>query len=180
MRGPPASWLAAATCWSRAPSASIGTGLSSTKTAPVRSIEIATGSRFCSSAAALLCGRSTWTPVASKGAVTMKMIRSTSITSTIGVTLISAIGLLRPRWPPLWRGPIAISGFDLQLPRQRPVEAVGEALEAGLDAVDAVAEAVVGDHRRNRREQAQSGREQSLVDARRDHRQRGILGAGDV
>ncbi|GAB6996228.1 hypothetical protein JCM18382A_09960 [Bradyrhizobium sp. 17-4] len=31
------------------------------------------------------------------GAATMKMIKSTSITSTIGVTLISAITGLRPR-----------------------------------------------------------------------------------
>ena len=38
-------------------------------------------------------GRSTGTPTVNNGAVTMKMISSTNITSTKGVTLISAIGL---------------------------------------------------------------------------------------
>ena len=37
-------------------------------------------------------GRSTRRPACTIGAVTMKMIRSTSITSTSGVTLISLIG----------------------------------------------------------------------------------------
>ena len=37
-------------------------------------------------------GRSSGTPTVSSGAVTMKMTSSTSITSTIGVTLISARG----------------------------------------------------------------------------------------
>ena len=55
------------------------------------------------SAFAAVFGRSTATPVTSSGAATMKMISSTSITSTIGVTLISAIGALRrrPRPPEL-------------------------------------------------------------------------------
>src|SRR5437879_4732990 len=39
---------------------------------------------------ALVLGKSTGTPTVSKGAVTIKMISSTSITSTMGVTLISA------------------------------------------------------------------------------------------
>ena len=38
-------------------------------------------------------GSSTFTPCASSGAVTMKMISSTSMTSTSGVTLMSAIGV---------------------------------------------------------------------------------------
>ena len=42
---------------------------------------------------ARLSGSSTGTPLASIGAVTMKMISSTSMTSTNGVTLISAIGV---------------------------------------------------------------------------------------
>ena len=41
---------------------------------------------------ALVFGRSTGTPTVSSGAVTMKTISSTSITSTNGVTLISLIG----------------------------------------------------------------------------------------
>ena len=106
--------------------------------APVRSIEIATGSLFWSSAAALLCGRSTWTPVVNNGAVTMKMISSTSITSTIGVTLISAMTGRRrcrrlptaaPAPPPLIpiRPP---SPALVDLPRQDRGEFVGEPLQA--------------------------------------------------
>ena len=44
------------------------------------------------SGCALVFGRSTDTPEVISGAVTMKMISSTSITSTSGVTLISASG----------------------------------------------------------------------------------------
>ena len=43
-------------------------------------------------AAAAVLGKSSGTPTVSSGAVTMKMTSSTSITSTIGVTLISASG----------------------------------------------------------------------------------------
>src|ERR1700760_1735247 len=47
-------------------------------------------------------GRSTWMFTVRSGAATMKMMSSTSITSTIGVTLISAMTGLRPprRRPP--------------------------------------------------------------------------------
>ena len=45
-------------------------------------------------------GRSSSTPAVIIGAVTMKMMRSTSMTSTKGVTLIS---LIMP--PPPWEGP---------------------------------------------------------------------------
>ena len=44
---------------------------------------------------AWVCGRSIGTPTVSSGADTMKMISSTSMTSTIGVTLISLITGLR-------------------------------------------------------------------------------------
>ena len=43
------------------------------------------------SGAALVCGRSIGTPLASSGAATMKMISSTSMTSMNGVMLISAM-----------------------------------------------------------------------------------------
>jgi hypothetical protein len=43
------------------------------------------------SAAALVCGRSIGTPVASSGAATMKMMSRTSMTSMNGVMLISAM-----------------------------------------------------------------------------------------
>ena len=53
----------------------------------------------CSSLIALarVSGSSIGTAALSSGAVTMKMISSTSITSTSGVTLISATGARRPR-----------------------------------------------------------------------------------
>ena len=49
------------------------------------------------SALAAVFGNSTGTPTVSSGAATIKMISNTSITSTKGVTLISAIGRDRPR-----------------------------------------------------------------------------------
>src|SRR4029079_8099000 len=50
---------------------------------------------------AWVCGRSSGPPTASSGADPRKMMSSPSITSTIGVTLISATtGLRRPRRPP--------------------------------------------------------------------------------
>ena len=42
---------------------------------------------------ALLSGKSTWTPTVNNGAVTIKIISSTNITSTNGVTFISLKGL---------------------------------------------------------------------------------------
>jgi hypothetical protein len=51
----------------------------------------------------LVSGNSIGTPEVSIGAVTIKMMSSTSITSTNGVTLISCMGLClraRPRRPP--------------------------------------------------------------------------------
>ena len=48
---------------------------------------------------ALVFGRSTETPEVISGAVTMKMISSTSMTSTSGVTLISESGRYRLRVP---------------------------------------------------------------------------------
>ena len=52
------------------------------------------------SSLALVCGRSIGTPTVSSGAATMNTMSSTSITSTIGVTLMSAIGRLPPRRRP--------------------------------------------------------------------------------
>src|SRR5688500_32468 len=54
---------------------------------------------FASTGAAFAFGRSTFTPCWMSGAVIMKMIRSTNITSTRGVTLISLI-VVRPGGPP--------------------------------------------------------------------------------
>ena len=66
---------------------------------PSRLTLMDSGSRSWPSAGARVLGRSTGTPTVSKGAVTMKTISSTSITSTKGVTLISAMARrrIRPR-----------------------------------------------------------------------------------
>ena len=50
------------------------------------------GLRTLASLVADVRGRSSGTPCTISGAATMKMMSSTSITSTIGVTLISAMG----------------------------------------------------------------------------------------
>jgi hypothetical protein len=78
--------------------ASRGTRLSSSisvscrKMRPVASMVMTRGSSGSCSTSARVCGRSTGMPAVSSGAVTMKTMSRTSITSTIGVTLISLIG----------------------------------------------------------------------------------------
>ena len=62
------------------------------KTLPSALTLMASGSLLDSSCLPLACGSSMGTPTCNSGAATMKMISSTSITSTIGVTLISLIG----------------------------------------------------------------------------------------
>ena len=56
-------------------------------------------SSLCSIGCAEARGRSTLTPLWISGAVTMKMMSSTSITSTSGVTLMSAIARRAPPPP---------------------------------------------------------------------------------
>src|SRR6185369_7589685 len=183
----------------------------------------------CGKALARLSGSSTGTPAVSSGAVTMKMISSTSMTSTSGVTLISAMAPRLPRRPrrrepdderfiatvrssPLvgrgtaagggggspprtaarsrcpppsaaarlpppheWGGYPRLSSLSLQFAAQRRMEPVGETLEPRLEVVYRIGKPVVGNHRRDRREQADSRREQRLGDPGRHHRQRGIL-----
>ena len=85
----------AAICSKRSGSSVSLTGCLSMNIAPVSSIETSIGFWSWSSALARLSGRFTGTPEVSSGAVTMKMISSTSITSTSGVTLISAIAARR-------------------------------------------------------------------------------------
>ena len=62
---------------------------------PLSLTEMVSGSLSCSRLLAWVCGRSIGTPTVSSGADTMKMISSTSITSTMGVTLISLITVRR-------------------------------------------------------------------------------------
>ena len=110
-------------------------------------------------------GRSIW-PGFTSGAVTMKITSSTSITSMYGTTLISFIRRRRGT---------AFDHHRAGLPLQDVGELLHEALEADREPVDVVRVAVVGDHRRNRREQADGGGDQRLGDAGRHLRERRLL-----
>ena len=130
----------------RAPSSSFWTRI-----CPSAVSAIVSGSS-CSegSGAAAVFGSSIGTPTVSSGAATMKMMRSTSITSTIGVTLISAIGRRRTRRPPRARpepcSEAPMSGRrPVELPRQDHRELVREALVAADHLVGVLAELVVED-----------------------------------
>src|SRR3977135_2120306 len=133
---------------------------------------------------AFVCGRSTGTPTVSNGADTMKMINKTSMTSTIGVTLIS---LITP-WRRCRRLPTALPTVPLipipgpprspaliHLPRQDRGEFVGEALHPVGLFIHLGREFIVKNGRRYGRHEADRGRKQGLGDAGCDHRQRGVL-----
>ncbi|MNQ93750.1 hypothetical protein D3C85_1092320 [compost metagenome] len=110
---PPSSATRIASCSQR-------TSLSPMKMAPFWSIETVIGLSVVSTALASVLGSSTGTPTVSSGAEIMKMISSTSMTSTSGVTLISLSGRLRARRrprPPLEPPPPPIA-MD-QAPRRR-------------------------------------------------------------
>src|SRR3981189_2619791 len=134
-----------------------------------------------------VCGRSTGTPTVSSGADTMKMISKTSMTSTIGVTLIS---LITP-WRRCRRLPTALPTVPLipiprsprstalvHLPRQDRGEFVGEALHPVGLFVLLRREFIVKNGRRYGRHEADRGREQGLGDAGRNHGERSILRRG--
>src|SRR5690349_19056182 len=102
-------------------------------------------------------GRSTSTPCVSSGAVIMKMISSTSITSMYGTTLISCARrrLRRTAVSP------AISARHLaQAALEDAGQLVREGVEARLEAVDLVGEEVIGDDGRDGGDQAHGGRDQ--------------------
>ena len=94
------------------------TSVSPIKSLPDLSTLMVTGSLLVCSCWPLVSGSSIGTPKVSIGAVTMKMMSSTSITSTNGVTLISCIGAClraRLRRPPPGRcgvGMLAAMGSD--------------------------------------------------------------------
>src|SRR5689334_7017692 len=155
-------------------------------------METVNGSLFCSSALAWLCGRSIGTPTVRSGAETMKTISNTSMTSTNGVTLISLMTGRRRRWlrPPaaaIFMLPAAISCPHplprsptlVDLPRQDRRELVGKALEPLRLPVHLTTEFIIKNSRRDGGNETNCGGEQSLGDARRDHRQRGVLRRGD-
>src|SRR5690606_1304639 len=147
---------------------------------PPRRTATTIGSCLLSSALALERGRSTSKLSVSSGAVTMKMINSTSMTSMYGTTLISDLSLRRLRRPMALmadssRGSVVYAGLALQ----DGAELVGKGLKTNGHALHARREAVVGPHRRDGHEQADGGSEQRFGNARRDRGDAGLLAAVD-
>src|SRR5262249_17677377 len=127
-------------------------------------------------------GRSTGTSTVAKGAATMKMISSTSITSMNGVTLISWVS---PRSSSPWsrRTAMALLRRDaaqrmvatVEVAAPQPQDFGGCGGQAGPVAGDHARERVVDHDRRDRCDQAQCGGQQRLGDAGGDDREVGRL-----
>src|ERR1700674_4115306 len=157
------------------------------KTWPLSLTETVNGSRSWSMDFACVCGRSMGTPTVSKGAATMKMMSSTSITSTMGVTLIWLItGWRCPRCPrdlPPCKVSDAIAvplrSALVELARQDRRELVGEAFQPLRLPVHVADELVIENGRRYGGNENDCGGKQRLRDARRHNRQRSVLRGGD-
>ena len=67
------------------------------KISPFEFIDKVNGSCSSGRESAELYGKSTWIPTVNNGAVTIKIINKTNITSTNGVTFISLIGSFSER-----------------------------------------------------------------------------------
>src|ERR1051325_10353575 len=183
---PPAPARASAIALSLGTSSSICTSEFCRKTWPLLLTETASGSLLASRLAALVCGRSIGTPTVSSGADTMKMISNTSMTSTMGVTLISAItGLRRCRRrpntpecaPPLipMVNPLAVPLLAtlIDLARQNCGKLVGKTLQPLGLPVHLGDELVIENRRRYGCDEADGGRKQRFRDARRHLREPG-------
>src|SRR5512134_1595949 len=127
-------------------------------------------------ALAFAWGRFTSTPWVSIGAVTMKMMRSTSITSTRGVTLISAIIRRSPLLLPVERA-IALHLVDVAF--EEVDELDGEAVDPRRDRPDPVEEVVVRHDRGDRGDQPRRRGDQGLRDAGGHGGERCAPGSGD-
>src|SRR5262245_14882396 len=115
--------------------------------------------------ASRVLGRLTWIPVCRIGAVIMKITSSTSITSTSGVTLISANAVcVRPLLRPLLLlNAITFYSFTFDEVEQSKREAV----HLNRQNLDAVEVAVVTEDRGHGRRNAGLRRDQRVGDARR-------------
>src|SRR5258706_9505074 len=129
--------------------------------------------------AAFTSGKSMRNPVVSSGAVTMNTTKSTNITSTSGVTLMSR----KPR-----RALPTLSAIRRNLARERHcLAAVSRVLHQQGDPAfggsadlleqigDALVDVIVADRGRNRGDEAERGGDQRLADRRRHDRQRCAL-----
>src|SRR6266511_6359676 len=127
-------------------------------------------------------GNTALKPAAMRGVTIMKMIRSTSITAIIGVTLMSDLTAVTPlRELPV---DMATAGHRLLglefLGEDRPTELAPDALDEVVDellrgvghldreVLDLGGEVVVGPHRRNRDHEAEGRGDQGLGDTGRD------------
>src|SRR5471030_2497023 len=118
-------------------------------------------------------GTSTSMPNSMTCAVSMKMISSTSTTSTKGVTLISERVEVVPRLrdpyrlplpPPLTDNAMALISAETALGHVQELQR--KVVHAGADFADGVAEVVVSDGGRNGGKQAEGRRDQGFRDAR--------------
>src|SRR5215472_13841007 len=168
---------ASVTALSLRTSSSSGISLFCRNTWPCRLTDKVNGSRSWSRLLACVCGKSIGTPTVSKGADTMKMISSTSITSTIGVTLISLITALRRcrLRPRLLRIPYCIPATRVDLPRQNGGELVREPLQALRLLVHFGTELVVENGRRYGGHEPDRSGKQGLRNPGRNDRKRRIL-----
>src|SRR5216683_3319284 len=174
----------------------IATSVSLMNTRPRMSTESCSGVLSCwSRLLAWVCGRSSGTPTVNSGADTMKMISSTSITSTIGVTLISAItARRRPRRPPpgepamfiamicsssRWAHTYRASRPFVDPARQDRGKFVGEPFQPLGLPIHLGGELIVEDSRRNGSDKADCRGKQRLRNARGHHRERGVLRGSD-
>src|SRR6266851_1990997 len=165
---------------------SSGISLFCKNTWPWRLTDNVKGSRSWSRLLARVCGRSIGTPTVNKGADTIKMISNTSITSTIGVTLISLITALRrcrrrPTAPvaavpppiPILRPSTSRALIDLA--RQDGGELVCETLHPLRLLVHFGTEFVIENRRRYGSHEPDRGGEKGFRNARCDDRKRGIF-----
>src|SRR5215813_5325744 len=134
-----------------------------------------------STGAARVSGRFTFTPCWMRGAVTMKMISRTSITSTMGVTLISLI-VVRPGAP--LPPDMAMTRCSAPLLEEVPLDDVQEVRREighlGVEHLDPADERIVRHHRRDGGEEASGGGHQGVPDRRRHGGEGRVALLGDL
>src|SRR5574344_2893104 len=123
------------------------------------------------------------------GAVMMKMISSTSITSTKGVTLMSAIGpALFPLLKAITGSVYSLLGLEdfvtgsahARAGGEEIVQVVGERVELGNDSVVHLREEVEREHGRDRDEQTDGGHDQCFTHRAGNGVDRGRTGCTDL
>src|SRR5262249_36113931 len=118
-------------------------------------------------------GRSTETPCCRMGAVTMKMMSSTSMTSTSGVTLMSEIESPPP-------GPPKAMLLLQEVPLRDVQELGAERVHLRRQHANLSGETVVHDHGRDGRGQADGSGHEGLRDTGRDGLDAGRRGGGET